>query len=903
VEPVLAEMCAFIETEVTDGFAIGEYLREILSKVDSPDALFDLIESLQVILVPSSATSSAMDVDSSGRPTHIERSCVFGVFLRRVVHSCKRTFEAMSRLYHEIHLYMDASSSGLQLVKITPRAKKYSLKRRMIQGNDEEEDTPMDDVDRTPQDRQRSTAPGSASSRLSNRSLLEKNSSDGAFRSFVSRRQLQFHLHSMVEEIEAKIGTAAPQEVESEVSEMLSVTPDLPRAHFVRYLNCLMHREYQGAVDSLHTYFDYCMRSGGPTSSAAIATASAAAIAASGGFGTHGSAAVHASATLGRRRPMMQYAVLNLAALHYQFGHRREAMLAIQETVRVAQQNGDHVCVVFALTWLFRLASSNGGQETAQLLRRCLNRARDLGLNHVQGLSHLVTAQYRLLAPSSIPTAMPPAVQGFSAIARRRQAPAVAVWDSLDRGEQSSASGLGTYLEATITAMQGGSLNNNQRRNTSGNGQVADEIYAIGMPDDASKAAMSQAIKAVNASLATPSIHSANAMTISGRSQLLQSIAWETYGHHSLSWLASLTHLRHFAGRHGASASDTCLSICRLATMQSVYGTLQHLCPVGPKHLDKNNRDAFAGALLLLLQAKATYKYAPNNLIVQTLASLLTKRAVARNDSLEARIFSSILFSLTPSKQSVSGIGGSFFSEDLHIKAQIQWIEFLRSSGRLAEAHDLIHHLKSYSAEISLQALQEEMDLGLSQIFLDSGASAVSALQYNLGCLARTEKRGQETLQHAAAIKLAAVVFKMGFVSRAKHVLEQSLPHVVAHGTLELKGELHLLLAKCSLASDAEVPERLAWALVSLDKAYRAHAASCDLAKTEEDLYLLARVHNELADFFHESRQPDKAKESQNARDEAARRFLLLRERQTSPNVRIAGFMESDKLLHQIACS
>ena len=41
---------------------------------------------------------------------------------------------------------------------------------------------------------------------------------------------------------------------------MLAIAPDLPRGHFLRYLHCLKQREYQGAVDSLHTYFDYGLR-------------------------------------------------------------------------------------------------------------------------------------------------------------------------------------------------------------------------------------------------------------------------------------------------------------------------------------------------------------------------------------------------------------------------------------------------------------------------------------------------------------------------------------------------------------------------------------------------------------------------------------------------------------------
>jgi len=398
VEPVLLQTCSEIEQQIDNGSIVADYLRNVVFRIHSPDDLFDLLQHVERVLhVPKSSLDEIVQADRSGRPSHIEKSCVFGVFLRRVLLSCKISFESLSRLFHEVGLYRQASSCGNGTPGITPRSKNYSLKRKAPTVVDVGVPIPILDPAPIPD--------SNCDPAAENEEIFMKRTSRvprGVFRSFISRRQLQYHLHCMAEELESRIGVVSSEQIEEEVSSMLNISPDLPRAHFVRYLNCLMHREYQGAVDSLHTYFDYCTRPGGPTSATPATD-------------TRGAAAVHASATLGRRRPMMQYAVLNLAALHFEFGHRRESMLAIQETVRVAQQNGDHVCVVLALTWLFRLASSSGGQETSQLLRRSLARAKELGLHNVQGLSQLVTAQFSLLGQSSIPTALPPVVLGFHA--------------------------------------------------------------------------------------------------------------------------------------------------------------------------------------------------------------------------------------------------------------------------------------------------------------------------------------------------------------------------------------------------------------------------------------------------------------------------------------------------------
>lgn len=52
--------------------------------------------------------------------------------------------------------------------------------------------------------------------------------------------------------------------------------------------------------------------------------------------------------------------MLNLAALHFRFGHTDLALTAVRETIRIAQQNGDHTCVAFALSWMHQLLAKSG---------------------------------------------------------------------------------------------------------------------------------------------------------------------------------------------------------------------------------------------------------------------------------------------------------------------------------------------------------------------------------------------------------------------------------------------------------------------------------------------------------------------------------------------------------------
>ena len=46
------------------------------------------------------------------------------------------------------------------------------------------------------------------------------------------------------------------------VQAALGAWSDVPKAHFLRLMNCMHHRELQGSLDSLHRHFDYAVRRG-----------------------------------------------------------------------------------------------------------------------------------------------------------------------------------------------------------------------------------------------------------------------------------------------------------------------------------------------------------------------------------------------------------------------------------------------------------------------------------------------------------------------------------------------------------------------------------------------------------------------------------------------------------------
>ena len=54
-----------------------------------------------------------------------------------------------------------------------------------------------------------------------------------------------------------------------------------------------------------------------------------------------------------RDRTFYQYALLNLAILHADFGCFSEAVAAMQETISTARENNDMGCLNYSLSWLY----------------------------------------------------------------------------------------------------------------------------------------------------------------------------------------------------------------------------------------------------------------------------------------------------------------------------------------------------------------------------------------------------------------------------------------------------------------------------------------------------------------------------------------------------------------------
>ena len=60
-----------------------------------------------------------------------------------------------------------------------------------------------------------------------------------------------------------------------------------------------------------------------------------------------------------RDRTFYQYALLNLAVLHADFGCFSEAIIAMHETISTARENNDITCLNYSLSWLYHFSKTH----------------------------------------------------------------------------------------------------------------------------------------------------------------------------------------------------------------------------------------------------------------------------------------------------------------------------------------------------------------------------------------------------------------------------------------------------------------------------------------------------------------------------------------------------------------
>ncbi|PKY53134.1 hypothetical protein RhiirA4_447508 [Rhizophagus irregularis] len=169
-----------------------------------------------------------------------------------------------------------------------------------------------------------------------------------------------------------KYGGILPLEIEEKLRKIHDRIPEISSIYYIEFVKYMQTGEYEGALTNFYKYSNFC-----PDDP--------------------------------ENRSWYQYVLLNLVVLHAKFGHKEQAILAIREAIEMARENNDQECLRFALSWLYRLKSSDqttGTRVSAseqQMLESLISKAKQANFMYLQALGELGKSQ-RQIQQGSPPT-------------------------------------------------------------------------------------------------------------------------------------------------------------------------------------------------------------------------------------------------------------------------------------------------------------------------------------------------------------------------------------------------------------------------------------------------------------------------------------------------------------------
>ncbi len=623
---------------------------------------------------------------------------------------------------------------------------------------------------------------------------------DGQGKLATAKKVIEYHVSDRTKYIEQNLGKMSFDVIEVEIQKLIQAYPSLNRAHYLRFLNCLHHREYQGAVDSLHTYFDYCSRDA--FAGAAVAL-------------TNGVTSINPRKQAGN---VLQFSLINLAALHLAFGHYQEARIAAEEAICIAQQKGDHLCVDIALCLLFKTVSGYGQNKNAhQILTRCLHQARKLNSPHIEALLRLYSVQRYMQSDDSDDQIMSPRD----------------IWTALQNVIDSASVGYNVFSSSAPEFINfNPNLNPTNRAdvrqlgNASGDG--ASIINHLGSdPYELSK------------------IHS-----VSGESEIIKSSFWSNFGHLGLSLASAKSFLYHYS--HNGPSIHASLGIHQIALSQVQYGGLDKIVESSRNRTFDNVYDP---AISILRSTSRQYTNTRANsgvlkngyIFIESIASL-ARGQLHRSDRL-----TSLACALSPPSHHFGEIAGENVGKHLQIMAEKLRSQFLSECGfvydMFVQNHLLSHH--AHQARLKHEEIQIELNNARS-ILLNNRHSEpsilASALPYILRSFNSAEQLHLHNLRACAAMELARLFVAFGFTSKAISLLQSIRHQIDGHGEILSKAEMHLLFAQVYC-----IQHRYKDATAHLDESHKHYRYLEHSEKLSEVAYCQARVYDMIGD--HEARE------------------------------------------------
>lgn len=352
------------------GSSLAAVLLACLQTVQTPDDIINLAARFSSFLAPAGTTAEATSNDSIA---YVSTSSPMGLFLRRV--------------------RLGLSSMSLQALAGLASAVQEQVQEAVLQ---------LQHAQGQHAEGQHSSAQPHAGNPPSHAGAGNSSSASTAA-ALKDPAVLDAYLNTLLAAVKS-LGPCLPAAtVQAAAAALTDLQDSHPKLQYLDLMLSLAHKDMNEALSALHTYFDSSGRSSGAGRGPAPG---------SKGKGQH------------------QAALHNLASLQAALGHPQEALAALQELLRLGQQQGDEWSLLHGLAILCRVmgvseglqdssrgaggqmgavGSSSGGGSTSSatgawagwglldlrrteqqlqlqaLLQRCLDSARDMHVPHIAG--------------------------------------------------------------------------------------------------------------------------------------------------------------------------------------------------------------------------------------------------------------------------------------------------------------------------------------------------------------------------------------------------------------------------------------------------------------------------------------------------------------------------------------
>ncbi|XP_024372271.1 anaphase-promoting complex subunit 5 [Physcomitrium patens] len=805
LEPTFEELGKELKDDLSDvGGVLFEQLGSRLPLLCTPEELFQFFQGLKELLAPVSY--SAESGRGEDETLLIQPNSLLGQFLRRCILAFNvLSFEGSGRLVVELNAYRWLESSDPRGIFVD--------KDDMIEGEFDDEYEYEEDIDDVNMDgihdlefRFRGTAAGRRG--MQGRQQSGGRNGASAFpvpnaaisgdsgvktRSLRTVEQVEGFLKEQAGLLEKGVGQIPKEGLDSNLTQLEKLAPDMMKVHYLRYLNHLQQSDYPATMDDLHRYFDY-----------------------SAGMGGMSVGGASCDSSVGR----FQAGLLSLGSMHAHFGHVDQAMQALNEAVRIAQQYNDDACLAHALAALCHLLFDVGAaneayakgesaglrdvgagpslgiqQQLLLLLRRCLRRSLELKLSQLVAFSRLALAKFylkhvrRFSSLGGLENGGELGTSPLEVCKTLRLSPYL-LGDSISNGISPHVA-----ISGTTNQQRGNGMNINQPLTAPGTmagGAWTSLTGRLGRTSDA-------------------------VVKLAGTSHLLRAASWELYGSVPLVRVSALIHATCYADV--ASSDDVLLSYIKLAQHQAAF-------------------KGYAAAQSAFEVAAKRFPAAANSLVRTAQLQLVHDHALYRGELKLAQVACG---ELAASASPVFGV-----DMERKTEATIRHIRTLLVAGHLDEAAAVARLLFSQCYKASMQLESVLVLLLLAEIH-KTADSAVTGLPYALAGLTLCRVFNLDYLQASAKETLAELWLGLGVghAPRALALLQECLPMVLGHGGLELRARTNLALARCFLSDPAFSAEsQLAEVLDLLQQAAEEFELLEDYALAGEAFYLQALAYN-----------------------------------------------------------